>query len=67
MSRNSYLYNVSYFHSCGSGCSQIIRKSKIDSFEKFNELRNFIEKTNNLSRVVIINYQLISKKHKGGA
>lgn len=65
MSRNSYLYNVSYFHSCGNGCSQIIRKSKIDSLEKFNELRRYIEKENNLKNVVIINYQLIDKNYRG--
>ena len=61
MAKYRYLYNVAYFHSCGNGCSQILRKSKINSFEEFSKLREFIEKTNNLKNVAIINYQLIQE------
>ena len=62
MNKYHYLYNVAYFHSLGNGCSQIYMKSKINSLAEFNGLREYIEKTNNLKNVVIINYQLISKK-----
>ena len=61
MSKYRYLYNVAYFHSLGNGCSQICRKTEINSLAEFYELCEYIEKTNNLKNVVIINYQLISK------
>ena len=61
MRKYRYLYNVAYFHSLGNGSSQIYRKSKINSLAEFSKLREYIEQTNNLKNVVIINYQLISK------
>ena len=58
--KKRYLYNVAYFHSNGNGCSQIIRNTKINSLQEFDSVRQFIEEHNNLSSVVIINYQLIA-------
>ena len=58
--KERYLYNVAYFHSNGNGCSQIIRNTTINSLQEFDSVRHFIEETNNLERVVIINYQLIT-------
>lgn len=57
-----YIYNIAYVHSCGSGSSQIYRKSKINSLAEFYEIREYIEKITNLKNVAIINYQLISRK-----
>lgn len=59
--KKMFLYTISYFHSTGSGCSQIARNKKINSLKEYNEVRKYIEKKNNLKNVVIINYQLICK------
>lgn len=56
-----YLYAISFFHSTGNGCVQIMRTKKINSLEEYNSVRQFIEKDNNLKNVAIINYQLICK------
>ena len=59
--RKMYLYSISYFHSYGTGCAQIARKKKINSFEEYENVRKFIEERNNLKKVGIITYQLICK------
>ena len=58
--KKRYLYNVAYFHSNGTGASQIIRNNKINNLDEFDSVRQFIEDRNNLSNVAIINYQLIT-------
>ena len=62
MKKYQYVYNISFFHSQGAGCSKIIRDTKIDSLEKFNEVQRLIKEENNLKNVAIINFQLIERK-----
>lgn len=59
--KKMYVYAVSYFHSLGNGCAQIVRKTKINSFEEYTSTRLFIEEQYDLKNVVIINFQLIGK------
>lgn len=61
MRKYRYLYNIAFFHSCGNGSVRVLRKTKINNIDKFEEVREYIEKTNNLKNVAIINYQLISR------
>jgi hypothetical protein len=63
MRKRAYVYNISYFHSNGNGCSQLIRTNKINSLHEFNKVRSYLEETNNLKSVAIINYQLICKTY----
>lgn len=66
MEEEYYVYNVSYFHSCGNGASQLMLKSKINSITAFNSVRIDIEQRNNLKNVVIINFQLIGRTNTWG-
>lgn len=59
--KKRYCYNVAFFYRGGNGAVQIIRKKKINSFAELAEVRDFIEKRNNLENVAIINFQLICK------
>lgn len=61
MKTKQYLYAISFFHSNGNGCVQIWRTKKINSFEEFEKVRDFICKENNLESVAIINIMLICK------
>jgi hypothetical protein len=61
MKKYRYLYNIAFFHSCGNGSVQLLRKTKINSLAELCEVKKYIEETNNLKKVAIINYQLISK------
>lgn len=63
MRKRAYLYNISFFHSNGNGCSQLIRTNKINSLQEFDKVRLYLEETNNLKGVAIINYQLICKTY----
>lgn len=64
MKKKWYLYAISFFHSNGNGCVQIWRDKKINSFEQFEDVRNFICKENNLKGVAIINIMLICKERR---
>jgi hypothetical protein len=62
MKKKKYLYLVSYFHQMGSGSAQLYRRKKINNLKEFNEVRNFIEQSNNLENVAIINIMLLGKE-----
>ena len=64
MKKKWYLYSISFFHSNGNGCVQIWRDEKINSFEQFEIVRDFICKKNNLENVAIINIMLICKERR---
>lgn len=61
MKRVRYEYLVSYAFSGGCGTSYIVRKDKIDSAEQAQSVGKFIEETNNLKNVGIVNFQLLRK------
>ena len=61
MKTKKYLYAISFFHSQGNGCW---RNKKINSYEEFEAVRNFICKENNLTGVAIINIMLICKERR---
>lgn len=62
MKKKKYLYLVSYFHRMGNGSSQICRRKKINNLKELDEVRNFIEQSNNLENVAIINIMLLGKE-----
>lgn len=62
MKKKKYLYLVSYFHRWGNGSSQLYRRKKINNLKEFDEVRNFIEQSNNLENVAIINIMLLGKE-----
>lgn len=49
MKTKQYLYAISFFHLQGNGCVRIWRNKKINSYEDFEDVRNFICKENNLT------------------
>ena len=60
--KKRYLYVVSFFHSKGNGCVQILRKRKVNNLKEFEKLRDFIAMNNNLENVAIINIMYIGKE-----
>lgn len=64
MRRKWYLYAISFFHKCGNGCVQIWRDHKINTFEEFRKVIDFIASENNLENVAIINIMLICKERR---
>lgn len=59
-----YNYLVSFY--CGEsnlGTAHIIRTSKLDSFDKLNELAEWIGGQNNITNVAISSFQLVNTSH----
>ena len=59
--RRGYLYNIAYFHSNGQAVSQVVRKTKINSFEELMALKEYLEEINKVKNVAITNFQLVCR------
>ncbi len=65
MKKKMYFYVVSFkgINRYGQGdyCVQIFRPKKVNTFEEFEDLREFIKKKNNCEKVIINNIMLMGR------
>ena len=59
-----FTYFVSYVHRMGVGWSVIERDIPLTTVEEIRSITNFIENTNGLNDVSIINFQLLSESEE---
>lgn len=60
-----YEYFISYSHDRGSGMVNILRDTKIETYDDLVELQKFISENNGLNGIVILNWkQLKHSKRK---
>jgi hypothetical protein len=62
MIRFEYIYYVAYLFQGGYGSQTISSKRKISACEHVDEIKTLIEKETNGSKVVLINWKLLSFK-----